>query len=35
MIILAVMALLAESLITLIENRLVRWKPGQVIEAGA
>lgn len=35
MINLAVMALLAESLITLIENRLVRWKPGQVIEAGA
>ena len=35
MIILTVMALLAEYLITLVENRLVRWKPGQLIEAGA
>jgi NitT/TauT family transport system permease protein len=35
MIILAVMALAAEYLITLIENRLVRWKPGPLIEAGA
>jgi len=35
MIILAVMALGAEYLITLIENRLVRWKPGALVEHGA
>jgi NitT/TauT family transport system permease protein len=35
MIILALMALVAEYAITLIENRLVRWKPGQVAEPGA
>lgn len=34
MIILAVMALGAEYLITLVENRLVKWKPGQLIEPG-
>ena len=31
---LALMALVAEYLITSIESRLVRWKPGQVAEPG-
>jgi len=35
MIILAVLALGAEYLITLIENRLVRWKPAQLSDLGA
>jgi NitT/TauT family transport system permease protein len=35
MIILAVLALGAEYVITLIENRLVRWKPAQMNETGA
>ncbi len=35
MVILAVMALGAEYLITLVENRLVRWKPGALVEPGA
>lgn len=35
MIILAVMALVAEYVITGIENRIVRWKPAQLTEAGA
>jgi NitT/TauT family transport system permease protein len=35
MIILAVMALVAEYVITLIENRLVRWRPGHLVEPGA
>lgn len=35
MIILAVMALVAEFGITLIENRLVKWKPAQLNEPGA
>jgi len=35
MIILAVMALVAEFVITALENHLVRWKPGQLIEPGA
>ena len=35
MIILAVMALVAEYLITLIENRLVKWKPAALNEPGA
>ena len=35
MIILAGMALVAEYVITLVENRLVRWKPTQLSEVGA
>ena len=35
MIILAVLALGAEHIITLVENRLVKWKPGQLAEPGA
>jgi len=35
MIILAIMALVAEYIITLIENRLVKWKPAALIEPGA
>lgn len=35
MVILAVMALGAEYLITLIENRLVRWRPGTLVEHAA
>lgn len=34
MVILALMALAAEYLITLVENRFVKWKPGQLIEPG-
>jgi hypothetical protein len=29
------MALVAEFVITALENHLVRWKPGQLIEPGA
>jgi NitT/TauT family transport system permease protein len=34
MIVLAVVALAAESLITLLENRLIKWRPAQLAETG-
>jgi sulfonate transport system permease protein len=34
MIVLAVVALAAESLITLLENRLIKWRPAQFVETG-
>jgi len=34
MIVLAVVALVAESLITLLENRLIKWRPAQFVETG-
>ena len=34
MIVLAVVALVAESLITLLENRLIKWRPAQLAETG-
>ncbi|HVO02304.1 MAG TPA: ABC transporter permease [Candidatus Cybelea sp.] len=34
MIVLAVVALIAEGLITLLENRLVKWRPAQLADAG-
>ena len=34
MFILAVVALAAESLITLVENRLLKWRPNQGPDAG-
>jgi NitT/TauT family transport system permease protein len=34
MIVLAVVALIAESLITLLENSLIKWRPMQMVEIG-
>jgi NitT/TauT family transport system permease protein len=34
MIVLAVVALVAESLITLLENSLIKWRPAQMVEIG-
>jgi len=34
MIVLAVVALIAEFLITLLENRLVKWRPAQLADTG-